>query len=249
VTFTPPLMASAPHVLRVPVRVNGSSRGAALALAGAGEAPRLLVEPASLDLGPALPGEAASAALVLRNAGAYAIRVRFQAWRVKAVQGRHPFNAAPPGSPRAVCRLLDAWHEHSDHAAAWLPGMPNAARCMLANVQGTVCQAALPHAALQVVAADCDSEYLEDERRLAAWEGWNIASHVCCPEAAAGAAVHVIKPGLLAEYQAPASARMGAPCAADAPAEPVHPVPAPHASRMRRLAWLPESGASVSKLP
>jgi hypothetical protein len=121
VTFTPPLAASAPHVLRAPVRVNGSSRGAALALAGAGEAPRLLVEPASLDLGPALPGEAASAALVLRNAGAHAIRVRVRAWWVEAVQGINP-NAASPGLPPAVCRLLDAWREPSHRAAAWLPG-------------------------------------------------------------------------------------------------------------------------------
>jgi hypothetical protein len=91
-------------------------------------------------------------------------------------------------------------------------------------MQAPGCQAALLHAALQVVAVDWDSEYLEDERRLAAWEGWNTASHVCCPEAAAGSAAHMSDPGLLAERGAPAGARTGAPCAADAPAELVRPV-------------------------
>ncbi len=227
VTFTPPLTANTPHALRAPVRVNGGGRGAALILAGAGEAPQLLVEPALLDMGPALPGEAASAALVLRNAGAYAIRVRFQAWRIGAVQGIHP-SAAPPSSPTAICELLDArLTRGASPAPVQLPG----------------CQAALPHAALQVVAADWDSEYLEDERRLAAWEGWNTASHICCPEAAVGTAAHMIESGLLVERGAPASARVGALCAADAPTDPVRP-----ASPLNRPACAGLHGSQIAVL-
>ena len=61
--------------MRAPLRVAGSSRCTYLSLTAAGEAPKLLVEPPALDLGAALLGETVSAALVLRNASTFPIRV------------------------------------------------------------------------------------------------------------------------------------------------------------------------------
>lgn len=61
--------------MRAPLRVAGSSRCTYLSLTAAGEAPKLLVEPPALDLGAAPLGETVSAALVLRNASTFPIRV------------------------------------------------------------------------------------------------------------------------------------------------------------------------------